>query len=353
MYSGLEAGYTHQLLNGNETVEVALSVVVVMGSSLSLVGLAFAFITYSLFSDSADFGGTTLMNLLSSLFVGQLVHVIGNGDPSLLNAEATCLTLAFIQHYMWLSKLFWLLALVNDVQYRLTKVHGISRVSAKKIQQSQLDDSTSSQTLLDSHSVSMLKMSVIYWLAPLILTISSVVMETLETGTSPLAGDGSAVNATHHDRCWIVSHSPLTISLSLIVPLVVLVTITVVAYFKTMAIARGARQLLLSDDQFNHIVHCLSFVMKLMPLLASTLLLVVIATMTDSKFYWSTFQLIYSCHGLVTALILTCNCDLVKSFANVSSYFSQRSRNVEYGTGEVVSATDLTLLVWKDESNIV
>ena len=67
----------------------------------------------------------------------------------------------------------------------------------------------------------------------------------------------------------------------------------------------------------------------------------------------STFQLIYSCHGLVTALILTCNCDLVKSFANVSSYFSQRSRNVEYGTGEVVSATDLTLLVWKDESNIV
>lgn len=65
------------------------------------------------------------------------------------------------------------------------------------------------------------------------------------------------------------------------------------------------------------------------------------------------FQLVYSCHGLVTALILTCNCDLVKSFANVSSYFNQRYRNVEYGTGEVVSASDLNLLVWKDESNIV
>ena len=41
----------------------------------------------SLFSDSADFGGTTLMNLLSSLFLGQLVHVIGNGDSTLLNVS--------------------------------------------------------------------------------------------------------------------------------------------------------------------------------------------------------------------------------------------------------------------------
>jgi len=65
------------------------------------------------------------------------------------------------------------------------------------------------------------------------------------------------------------------------------------------------------------------------------------------------FQLLYSCHGLVTALILTCNCDLVKSFANVGSYFSQRHRNAEYGTGGVISASDLDLLVWKDESNIV
>ena len=58
------------------------------------------------------------------------------------------MTLAFIQHYMWLSKVFWLLALVNDVQRRLTKVYGISRVSAKKIQQNQLllnnDDATAS-----------------------------------------------------------------------------------------------------------------------------------------------------------------------------------------------------------------
>lgn len=311
----------------------------------------------SLFSDSADFGGTTLMNLLSSLFLGQLVHVIGNGDSTLLSAESTCVTLAFIHHYMWLSKMFWLLALVNDVQHRLTRVYGICRVSNKKIQQNQHhqlllnDDVNSSQTLMGSNSTSMMRISLIYWCGPLVLTMTAVVMETLETGRYPLTGDST--NAANHDGCWLVNHSPWSLGLALVLPVVVLAAITVVTYLKTMAVARGARQLLLTDDQFNHISHCLSFVMKLLPLLTATLLLAVVATLTNYKFCWTAFQLVYSCHGLVTALVLTCNCDLVKSFANASSYINRRYRNAEYGTGEVVSATDLDLLVWKDETHIV
>jgi len=51
MYSGGVEG--HQLLNGSETTEEALSAVVVMASSFSLVGLAFAFITYRLLTFSS------------------------------------------------------------------------------------------------------------------------------------------------------------------------------------------------------------------------------------------------------------------------------------------------------------
>ena len=106
--------------------------------------------------------------------------------------------------------------------------------------------------------------------------MTAVVMETLETGRYPLTGDST--NAANHDGCWLVNHSPWSLGLALVLPVVVLAAITVVTYLKTMAVARGARQLLLTDDQFNHISHCLSFVMKLLPLLTATLLLAVVAT---------------------------------------------------------------------------
>ena len=108
-------------------------------------------------------------------------------------------------------------------------------------------------------------------------------METLETGKYLITGPIEAVN---HDHCWLVNHSPFSISLALILPVVTIVAVTIVTHLKTMAVARGARQLLLTDDQFNHISHCLSFVMKLLPLLVTTLLLAIVATLTGHKFYW-------------------------------------------------------------------
>ncbi|XP_017885636.1 adhesion G protein-coupled receptor L4-like [Ceratina calcarata] len=56
-----------------------LSLIVVLGGSLSLVALVFAFITYSLFSDLRSLAGTTLMNLLAALFMVQLLFIVGVG----------------------------------------------------------------------------------------------------------------------------------------------------------------------------------------------------------------------------------------------------------------------------------
>ena len=148
------------------------------------------------------------------------------------------------------------------------------------------------QTLMGSNSTSMMRISLIYWCGPLVLTMTAVVMETLETGKYPLTGDST--NAANHDGCWLVNHSPWSLGLALVLPVVVLAAITVVTYLKTMAVARGARQLLLTDDQFNHISHCLSFVMKLLPLLTATLLLAVVATLTNYKFCWSVPIYIYN-----------------------------------------------------------
>ncbi|XP_046397000.1 uncharacterized protein LOC124163930 [Ischnura elegans] len=87
--------------------EGVASLIVVLGSSLSLVGLVFAFITYSLFSDLRSLSGTTLMNLLAGLFMAQLLYVIGVGgvqDPDL------CSALSLSLQYVRLTVLCWLTA---------------------------------------------------------------------------------------------------------------------------------------------------------------------------------------------------------------------------------------------------
>ncbi|XP_076377886.1 uncharacterized protein LOC117228372 isoform X1 [Megalopta genalis] len=70
-----------------------LSLIVVLGGSLSLVALVFAFITYSLFSDLRSLAGTTLMNLLAALFMVQLLFIVGVGGVQVPGNEADDLRL--------------------------------------------------------------------------------------------------------------------------------------------------------------------------------------------------------------------------------------------------------------------
>ncbi|KAF7282037.1 hypothetical protein GWI33_003476, partial [Rhynchophorus ferrugineus] len=72
--------FSRSSLEPNISEESVLSLLIVLGSSVSLVALVFAFITYSLFSDLRNLSGTTLLNLLSTLFMTQLLYVIGVGS---------------------------------------------------------------------------------------------------------------------------------------------------------------------------------------------------------------------------------------------------------------------------------
>ncbi|XP_046397393.1 uncharacterized protein LOC124164212 [Ischnura elegans] len=83
------------------------SLVVVLGSSLSLVGIVFAFITYSLFSDLRNLSGTTMMNLLAGLFMAQLLYVIGVGG---VQDADLCSALSLSLQYVRLAVLCWLTA---------------------------------------------------------------------------------------------------------------------------------------------------------------------------------------------------------------------------------------------------
>ncbi|XP_026813725.1 adhesion G protein-coupled receptor E3-like [Rhopalosiphum maidis] len=92
--------------------ESVLSLIVVLGSSVSLVGLIFAFITYSLFSDLRTMSGTALMYMLANMFLTQLFYVVGVGG---VQEDNLCLCLAFGIHYLRLAIISWLCVMTYDM----------------------------------------------------------------------------------------------------------------------------------------------------------------------------------------------------------------------------------------------
>ncbi|XP_033197017.1 adhesion G protein-coupled receptor E3 isoform X1 [Bombus vancouverensis nearcticus] len=89
-----------------------LSLIVVLGGSLSLVALVFAFITYSLFSDLRSLAGTILMNLLAALFMVQLLFIVGVGG---VQDWELCISLELSLQYLRMTVVCWLAAMCHHL----------------------------------------------------------------------------------------------------------------------------------------------------------------------------------------------------------------------------------------------
>lgn len=221
--------------------------------------------------------------------------------------------------------------------------------------------------------------SFFFWGTPLILTSAALLLQQsfyhrfIPEGFGGSSGHNSSrisSNTSHQEvhqeqDCWLLA-GPTSL---LIVPVLALTTFISVGIVQTMRLSRGARHLLLTDNQFGHTQRSLSFALKLLPLLLATLTAAVIGQLmlpspsgspaagskSGAELAWAVFHVAYSFNGLLVACLLTCDCQMVRDFANVGTYFRPlRHRNVHYGTGEIVSANDLNMLVFcKDESNVV
>ena len=155
------------------------------------------------------------------------------------------------------------------------------------------------------------------------------------------------------ERCWYASRSVINICLTLILPAAGVVVATTMIYLKTWALARGARLLLLTADQYEHIYQCLTFIIKFLFLLIITLTLGICAAFASISEIWVTYHIVHSFLGLVTSLALACNCRLFDSFANFGHYISRKYRKMQYGACNVVSSTNLNVLVWQDEADVI
>ena len=81
-----------------------LRVLTVVCLSLSIIGLVFVLVTYSLFSELRTPPGINLMNLSVSILLAQLLWLLGSGQT---DTPMACTVIAVILHYLFLVSFVW------------------------------------------------------------------------------------------------------------------------------------------------------------------------------------------------------------------------------------------------------
>ncbi|XP_065164115.1 adhesion G protein-coupled receptor E2-like isoform X2 [Atheta coriaria] len=203
LYTARLHGFPNLTRSGMEPAlseESVLSLLIVLGSSISLVGLVFAFITYSLFSDLRNLAGTTLMNLLAALFMTQLLYVIGVGgvpDPEL------CVSLAFSLHYIRLCVFCWMLVMAHHMYTQFTTNLNLVPITDNSI---------------GRHFI---KYSVLAWGVPGLLLAAAVLIQYHDKAGKMLDTASLKVH-----NCWFLDKNGFIYGLLVPVALIVLITLS-------------------------------------------------------------------------------------------------------------------------------
>ncbi|XP_023704646.1 latrophilin-like protein LAT-2 [Cryptotermes secundus] len=317
------------------TQEGVLSLVVVLGSSVSLVGLVFAFITYSLFSDLRNLSGTTLMNLLAALFMAQLLYVIGVGgvqDPEL------CVALAFSLQYMRLTVFCWLTAMTHDMYSVFRKNVNLVPLSDPRI------------------GSSFWKYSLFGWGTPILLLAAAIVLQLRQKG-----GNLLDTATLQHTNCWFLDHDAfvfgflLPVAALLVAVIVFLARGAVVARFTvSMQVTRRAR------DKMRRKRHLQIFLfLKVTVLIATVAGLGALAKLTGMNAFWAAFNVGHGLQGIAVALCVACNCQVLKIYTRTLRRRRGSSRKAPttycaVGTSsELSKSTSLQLLTWEPTPDAV
>ncbi|KAG5674120.1 hypothetical protein PVAND_004105 [Polypedilum vanderplanki] len=285
---------------GSQEGIVALGVV--LGSSISLVGLAFAFITYSLFSDLRSLAGTTLLSLLASLFMSQLLFVIGVGG--IQDAEL-CLSLSLALLFMKLASLCWICCCCHHSLITFRRNTNISLQPEQKMGK------------VFAHY------SFFSWGFPLLmLSVSAAFIykerdaKSSTSRVNQIAEDGNS-NGSNDVHCWLMHGS------SYIWGFLVPASILLFVGFYLSAQLSGAVKLTaaLQIDQRarNKIIRRrglqVGLFFKLLLILTMVQLIGAIASITDMSELWAVYSVSQGIQGLLISMLVSCNCRILRLYA--------------------------------------
>ncbi|XP_023220125.1 adhesion G protein-coupled receptor E2-like [Centruroides sculpturatus] len=299
-----------------------LSLLTVIGTSLSIVGVVLTFITYSLFSDLRTLSGNSLLNLLAALFLSHLLSVIGverSQDHNL------CLTMAFLLHYLWLAVHFWVTSMAWDM-YRTFR-----------------DNINLKPSTLNESQKSLLRCALFSWGVPLVFVgLSAVLHFKTHLDDLPIV----------KDTCWIVGPGSLIYAFA--IPAGLLCIFDIMYFCKTAIVIHQTVGLQMNRKTKNkmrkrrYLQLCLYS--KLVILLVATWFSCVMAQLTNQISLWYVFTLLISLQGFFVALSYSCNSRVFRLYGK---NFRSGKSSSGYGTSELSQSTSLTLLTWQPSPDSV
>ncbi|GAU95538.1 hypothetical protein RvY_07139 [Ramazzottius varieornatus] len=303
--------------------------IVVVGSSLSLVFIAFAFITFTLFSDLKDLAGFVMMNLFSSVFMGQLFLLIGMDQAE---SDALCHFFAISLHFVWLAAFFWISVGVYD----------ISQDVNTRLAPSISDGNGSLRNYVIAYSL-------YGWGIPaLIVALCSLVYFTKHTADE----DGFTYVDPRRLHCWMLAQDGVLVGL--VLPFLWLLSASSYWFYKSWRIMH--RTMLLScktgvRKRFKRPeMIMLHLYLKLTLIYLSTWFLGFISAMVpDSNTIWLAFVGALSAAGTFIALLFTCNSAVFTVYSSTKKRSRRHSEVQSYGAPSDLSfGTALSLLTLRD-----
>ncbi|XP_011135325.1 cadherin EGF LAG seven-pass G-type receptor 1 isoform X1 [Harpegnathos saltator] len=264
-----------------------LSLIVVLGGSLSLVALVFAFITYSLFSDLRSLAGTTLMNLLAALFMVQLLFIVGAGG---VQDSELCISLGLSLQYLRVSVLCWLAAMCHHLYATVASIP-------------RRDDPPT-----------YLKYSLFAWGAPLVTLGLATFLQSRE------GHDFWNVIELTPFNCWFLGVRATVYAYGL--PVILLLLTSAYYLVKAAIVSRYTCSMQLEIKQREKMKRRRA--LQLMLFLKISLIVAVVAgcgvasRVLKIPFLWAIFCTGHSLQGSAVALSVACNCRVLKVYARKS-----------------------------------
>ena len=176
-----------------------------IGCVVSLTLLALVIITYCTFSSLRNVPGKTVLNLSISLFLAQLLLLVGAGQTE---NWKVCLTISCILHFMWLSVFSW----TNILAFDLAKTFG------KKSSGIRSDDNSNTRFI---------KYSLYAWGIPLVVVGITTILHFFQEVDGKLRNIYGLATA-----CWLRSGPSLLIAFG--VPVAIALVIDIVYFVYTV-----------------------------------------------------------------------------------------------------------------------
>ncbi|OXA57224.1 Cadherin EGF LAG seven-pass G-type receptor 1 [Folsomia candida] len=279
----------------------------------------------SLFSDLRSVAGTTLMNLLASLFLTQLLYVVGAGG---VQAADLCVSLALALHYSRLTVVSWLLAATHDL-YRTVKSQ-VGMIDCPP------------PSLLSSF----LKYSLLGWGLPALLLACAVFIQDYDG-----IGESGATQLRRHN-CWFTSNR--SFFTAFVLPYWIILAVTIYYIVRGAMAIRWAAAFAPSKKAQEKLTRRRKLQLMLFVRILVFLTLIIMAGAASVIFGSNLAFIVYSCgqaiQGILIALAVCCNCQILKLYTRSIQVAGQQvaTAMTTYGSSgqELSKSASLQLLTW-------